>query len=310
MTLPDHIWMVRAGNDNILAPKLWDASAVAIGWYPIGDVSNLTTRDAIKARYAKVYPDDVSSPYRIAVNAGQIYRFAHEIQIGDYVLSNIQASREIIIGEVVGDYRFAPDVFSTHYPHVRDVVWHNRVHREDLTLEAQNSSGSTLTVFNLDDYAEEFYHHALSIPFHPVDDSTPIFLTVEQLRAIITHTNIPPGQLNLYKLLYEHDPQGLTLAQLADAMRDGDTRGMQSVLNAFSRRIAETEGIPNIGTPKYQVFFFMEGEGENTRYRLFPEAKQAIESIPELMDAITAHTVTEIYEAFPYNNGSGGLSIT
>ena len=309
MTVPEHVWMVRAGNDNSLAPKLWDANAVAIGWRDLGDLSQLSTRDAVKDRYAEVYPADVEKKYRIAVNSGQLYRFAHEIQIGDYMLSYLQSSREIVIGEVISDYRFDPDVFSEHYPHIRTVVWHNKISRDDLSENAQKSTGSTLTVFNLDEYAEEFYHHALSMPYYPEGDDTSVFLNTDQLIAIFKHTNIPPGQMNLFKLLYENDPRGLTLKELAEMMRDGDLRSMQGVLNGLSRRIAETNKIPNVATPKYQVFFFIEGEGPYTRFRLFPEAKQAIDSIPEFIEVINTHSVDQIYSKFPYDNGAGGLAI-
>jgi hypothetical protein len=127
---------------------------------------------------------------------------------------------------------------------------------------------------------------------------------------VLTHTSIPPGQINLFKLLYENDPRGLTLKELADRMRDGDLRGMQGVLNGLARRISETKSIPEVATPKYQVFFFIEGEGAETRFHLFPEAKQAIERLPELLSVIRQNSVQDVYEYYPYKSGSGGLQIS
>jgi restriction system protein len=156
MEKPEHVWMVRAGNNNTLAPLLWNRGSVAIGWHKLGDLSKLTTREAVKRQYKKAYPDDSTSMTRVAVNAGQIYRFAHEMTTNDYVVSYIQATREIIVGEVDSAYIYDLDVFSKQYPNVRHVTWLNRFSRDELSEKAQNSTGSTLTVFNLDNYIDEF----------------------------------------------------------------------------------------------------------------------------------------------------------
>jgi len=47
------------------------------------------------------------------------------------------------------------DPILEHYPHVRFVVWNTRVSRDVLGPAARNSMGSTLTIFNLDDYLDQ-----------------------------------------------------------------------------------------------------------------------------------------------------------
>jgi restriction system protein len=124
MTKPKHAWMVRAGDNNELADLVEDKHAVAIGWSEMGDLSELETREQFKGCYQEVYPDQ-SSP-RVAVNAGQVYRFAREIREGDYALTYNKASRELLIGLVEGPYECSSDVFSARYPHVRRVRWLKR----------------------------------------------------------------------------------------------------------------------------------------------------------------------------------------
>ena len=81
--------MVRAGNDNELANIVETKEMVAIGWPEMDNLSDLKTRDAIKARYAEVYPDHASG--RVLINAGQPYRFAHEIAQYDCMLACLGA---------------------------------------------------------------------------------------------------------------------------------------------------------------------------------------------------------------------------
>jgi restriction system protein len=178
---PKHAWMVRAGNDNELADIVQEENVVAIGWVKLGDVSDLKTRDGVKQRYREVYPEDSSG--RVAVNAGQVYRFAQEIQEGDYVLTYIKSSRELLIGLVKSPYEHLDDAYLDHYHHVRHVEWLKKVSRDDFGPRARNSMGSTLTVFNLDDYLDQI--HSLATGEKPViseeEEETPPFF--EEVKA-------------------------------------------------------------------------------------------------------------------------------
>jgi len=161
MNKPKHAWMIRAGNENELADLIEGKNAVAIGWPEMGDLSALHTVQQCKQRYQEVYPEQ--SAVRAGVNAGQLYRFAHEIQEGHYTLTYLKASREVLIGLAVGLYEYRPGLFPEHYPHIRRVNWIKRVSRDDFTAAARNSMGSLLTVFGLDEHLDEVHHLATGI---------------------------------------------------------------------------------------------------------------------------------------------------
>ena len=95
MSVPARAWMVRSGYlEN--PEEVWNKGAVVVGWYWMGDLTNLTTREAVRERFAAEDPDG-SSAQRIIVNASQLYRFAHEIQPGDYVLTYLKGSRGLVL---------------------------------------------------------------------------------------------------------------------------------------------------------------------------------------------------------------------
>lgn len=146
--MPDAAWLVRAGNDNELVDTFVEAGLVAIGW-PIGDVSMATSRDDVKRAYRETYPDHNSR--RVGVNAGQVYRFAHEVDVGDPILTYDKTDREYHVGEITGEYAYDPDDAPDDYPHVRRVEWNERISRDAFPTPVKNTLGSTLTVFSVAD---------------------------------------------------------------------------------------------------------------------------------------------------------------
>jgi restriction system protein len=167
MTEPKHAWMVRAGDNNELADLVEDRNAMAIGWFEMGDLSDLRTREQFKSRYQEAFHDESQS--RTNVNTGQVYRFACVIGEGDYVLTYDKASRELLIGLMEGPYEHDLQVFSSRYPHVRRVKWLKRVSRDNFSAPARNSLGSTLTVFNVDDHLAEIGRIATAADETPSD---------------------------------------------------------------------------------------------------------------------------------------------
>lgn len=150
---PKHAWMVRAGNDNQLAPLVEEKHAVAIGWWEMGDMTGLKTREEFRTRYIQSFPDYSIS--RVNVNTGQVYRFAREILIGDYGLTYDKASRELLIGIVRSDMEYRPELFNKTNPNIRRVDWLKRISRDLFSPAARNSLGSPLTVFQIDEHLAE-----------------------------------------------------------------------------------------------------------------------------------------------------------
>lgn len=182
MSKPKHAWMVRAGNENALADAVEAKNAVAIGWVAMGDISSLKTREEFIQRYQDSYPE--SSPNRVSVNAGQVYRFAREIRDGDYVLTYNKTSREVLIGIAEGPCEYTPSLFTDRYPYIRRVQWLKRVSRDDFSAPARRSLGGLLTVFQLDQHIDEIHEIVAAqdaVPATSEEDEAPPFF--EDVRA-------------------------------------------------------------------------------------------------------------------------------
>ena len=72
------IWGIHTQDDHLFLNK----NVIAIGWREFGDLSAIEpTREAFKKHYEDTYPG--AKKGSIATSAGMLFRFAHEVQIGD-----------------------------------------------------------------------------------------------------------------------------------------------------------------------------------------------------------------------------------
>ncbi len=99
------LWVVHIANDARIALRAQEEGFVCIGWTKIGNLAPYDTRDKMKAAYRKGFPE--ANDGSIRSSYGQVFRFAHEMQIGDPLVYPIKGSRDILIGEVAGPYRWA-----------------------------------------------------------------------------------------------------------------------------------------------------------------------------------------------------------
>lgn len=149
--LPGKAWVVRAGQGGEIIQTVETRGIVAIGWEEMGDCSALQSREDFRSKYVEAYPEARS----VGGQAGQVYRFIREMQIGDMVLSPDSISREVLVGEVLGDYRYDPLPTDGAYPQVRDVKWRGRISRDAMSEQFRASMGNLKTVFTVDGYLEE-----------------------------------------------------------------------------------------------------------------------------------------------------------
>ena len=143
------VWGIHTQDDNLFLKK----DKIAIGWADFGDLSKVeNTREAFKVRYAEIYPNDKKGS--ISISSGMLYRFIHEIQIGDYVVFPSKSDRMINIGIVTGEYTYISD--ADEYVQQRDVKWLKHIPRTAFSQGALYEIGSFLSLFLIKTYADEF----------------------------------------------------------------------------------------------------------------------------------------------------------
>ncbi len=148
-----NMWGIHAGKTGDADIFFLKSSCIGLGWGRIDDLSKLpANREAFKARVSQMYPE---KPGAVPVNAGQLFRFVHEMKRGDYVAYPSKRDRHIHLGRVNGDYHYDP-VSMPGYPHVRAVTWLRDVPRTNFSQGALYEIGSAMSFFLLKNYVDEF----------------------------------------------------------------------------------------------------------------------------------------------------------
>lgn len=143
------VWGIHTLDDNLFLKE----NVIAIGWNEIGDLSKIASnREAFKQKYIETFPDD--KKMRIANSAGMLYRFVHEVQIGDYIIFPSKINREINIGIVESNYIYNSN--AKNYVQQRKVKWLKHFPRTAFSQGALYEIGSAMSFFSVKNYADEF----------------------------------------------------------------------------------------------------------------------------------------------------------
>jgi len=174
------IWGIHAGRTGDADTLFFNEKCIALGWSKVGDLSKLEPdRDAFKAKVAETFPD--KKPGAIPNNAGQLFRFVHEINLDDIVVYPSKRDREVHIGKIKGKYRYDTSK-EPSYPNRRDVEWLRSVPRTQFSQGALYEIGSAISLFQVKSYADEFIA-ALEGIIGPVgvDDDETIALVASEI---------------------------------------------------------------------------------------------------------------------------------
>ena len=143
------IWGIHTKDDNMFLQQ----GVIAIGWKEMGDLSKIgATREEFKERYLEVYPN--AKKGSVANGAGMLYSFAHEVQVGDYVVFPSKIDRQINIGTIESGYEYDAD--AAEYVQQHKVKWLKHIPRTAFSQGALYEVGSAMSFFTVKNYADEY----------------------------------------------------------------------------------------------------------------------------------------------------------
>lgn len=171
------VWGIHGTDDSIFLKE----NKIVLGWKDFGDLSKVeSSREAFKEHYQKSYPKGKKGA--IGTCSGMLYRFIHEIKIGDYIVYPSKTDRMINIGIVEGEYTYAPE--AGEYVQQRSVKWLKHLPRTAFSQGALYEVGSALSLFAVKNYASEFLS-ALDSGFKPTisaaEDDESVAATADEI---------------------------------------------------------------------------------------------------------------------------------
>lgn len=136
------VWGIHTFDSNLFLHE----NIIAIGWKDMGDLSLIDdNREAFKEKYNHIYPN--AKPGSVAGGAGMLFRFANEVQIGDYIVFPSKPDRQVNIGIVEGEYMYNPN--EKEYAQQRKVKWLKHLPRTAFSQGALYEIGSAMSFFLL-----------------------------------------------------------------------------------------------------------------------------------------------------------------
>lgn len=137
------MWMVRAGRGGELFQDFRDEKTVGLGWNEIGSLQSLS-REQVVEKVIESYP--AYKRQKAIISASQLYRFASEMQINDYVITYDSSRRSYLLGRVTSSYEFRKNAVA-HHCHARKVEWEGEIDRDKLSVPTRNSLGAISSLF-------------------------------------------------------------------------------------------------------------------------------------------------------------------
>lgn len=145
-----NVWMVRAGKGAEFVDDFIEKGIVAVGWNELGNIDSNVSRDKLTALSKVAWP--AMNKSQIAISVGQMYRFLHEFQVGDNVVTYDPGRRVYHVGEIKSGYKYDSSVIE-ELPRLRQVKWLGEIQRDQISLNTKNTLGAISTLFLLSEEA-------------------------------------------------------------------------------------------------------------------------------------------------------------
>lgn len=147
------LWVVRVPKGQDIIDKVSQEKIVAIGFGINKNVAEVMDRGKIKDIYRTANPE--ANERRVSASAGQMFRFAQSIKIGDWVLTPDRDKRTVLCGKFTSEYFFSQNILKEGASHYRKVEWSGEFSRDSMSTSLKNSIGALSTVFNMDKHQDE-----------------------------------------------------------------------------------------------------------------------------------------------------------
>jgi len=106
------------------AAECYRSGVIAVGWNDVGDLNKFASREELKAKCAKLWPDD--SNRSIEQTAGVLWNFRSSVKEGDVVICPDRESGRFYIGRILSRKAFydrSPLDGKCRFAHRRKVRW-------------------------------------------------------------------------------------------------------------------------------------------------------------------------------------------
>ena len=147
---------IMLGSKSVYAKECFDGGFIGIDFGLTQDLKPLMPSDwtNFNSKFIPLFLNFNPEKSKIAAGlaGGAAYRTMYGIEQGDIILSP-KGDGDYLVGEVIGDYEYCNNLI---LPHRRSVRWFPKtISRADMSVDFQKSTGSTLTIIDINQYSPE-----------------------------------------------------------------------------------------------------------------------------------------------------------
>jgi predicted Mrr-cat superfamily restriction endonuclease len=147
-------WLIRAGERSRHAARFASENVVAIGWPDVEGLGDLRSLDAPEI---KGLLRAAGATARLAdSDAAELLAFRDVVALGDVVIAPDGPMRDVLIGEITGEYDYLDPSPCDDFHHVRTVRWYGRVAKDALPAELEQDTKYRRTLRRLETHDEEW----------------------------------------------------------------------------------------------------------------------------------------------------------
>ena len=149
-----HCWLVRAGEGSRHAVRFATGGAIAVGWNNVPGLGDL--RSHTQSEIAALLRAFGRKPAVAASEALELVTFRDDLQVSDVVVTPDAPVRQLLVGEITGEYQFLEAAPVGDYQHVRTVDWYGRCPRDGHSEALDRETKYRRTLRRLDDHHDEW----------------------------------------------------------------------------------------------------------------------------------------------------------
>lgn len=105
---------------------------------------------------------------------------------------------------------------------------------------------------------------------------------VNDIRLVVTRKPTPPGQITLYKALYEADNAWVSKTELANQIRWNDSQSLTGIIGAIGNRVNQTKGLATQAPSGSALLLEKYEDRSELHYRMRLELRAVIDTLPKL----------------------------
>ena len=149
MNLMCNMWMVRCGSKSKAFDYFKNNNIVAIRWSKLGNLNDFENKYELRDKLKNSL--HITKYQKLISDSSIIWKFVHEINIGDYVVTSATRD-EFYIGQVTSDYIYNINELheDNHFINQRKVKWLGGFSKNEFNENIKRSLNAQSTVYSLD----------------------------------------------------------------------------------------------------------------------------------------------------------------